>query len=376
VLWATYLIALSTFVKSFKDVYRAVLLAHEYFGLEAVSLLIERIALLAFGALALVAGQGLIGLCVVFVVVRLVDLAVIAAIVRVRIGRIPLGFDFPFLKGMVKTSMAIAAYYIALNVYNYIDTVMLSALRNDTEVGWYGASYKIYEGLLLLPVILATVFMPRLSRFFKENLAGFRDLLGKGLKYSVTSGLAIAVNGYFLAGFIILACFGEEYSESIASFQILLLGIPFVFGLNFLQTTMIAMDQQMFVLKVTVSGLLLNVLLNVVLIPQWGHLGAASTTAVVECLVFFVLLLRIYADDGALHALASIARPFAALLVSLGLTLGLLRMSPGVYALIVIDLVFVILLFLTGVLRREEVSAVLDLVLRRGTQRPPSPPTS
>ena len=181
-LQAVYVLTIALFLKSYKDPFRTALLAHEYFGLETISLFIERFSILLFGSLALIMEQGLLTFCWAFVIVRLLDLIIIAVIVRYKICDITLGFDISFLKHIVITAVPIGALYITLNAYNYIDTVMLSVLKTDAEVGWYNASYKIYEGLLIFPVIIGTVLMPRLSQLYKSNKEAFNSLFLKGLK--------------------------------------------------------------------------------------------------------------------------------------------------------------------------------------------------
>ena len=54
---------------------------------------------------------------------------------------------------MLRAGIPIGVYYVTLNIYNYVDTLMISMMRDSTEVGWYSASYKVYEGLMIIPVI-------------------------------------------------------------------------------------------------------------------------------------------------------------------------------------------------------------------------------
>ena len=142
---AVYLMAMSSFIKSIKDVYRSSLVAHENFKIEAISSIIEKGGLLIFGGLALFMNYGLYGLCWSFVVVRAVDLMIIHILSRQIFEVSRPKFHLDFLKDMLKAGIPIGAYYVTLNLYNYIDTVMISIMRSSEEVGWYSASYKVYE---------------------------------------------------------------------------------------------------------------------------------------------------------------------------------------------------------------------------------------
>jgi len=66
-------------------------------------------------------------------------------------------------------ALPLGFFMIALNTYTYIDTVILGLMRTDTEIGWYAASYSVYEGLTYAPSILAAVLTPRLSYLFGHD---------------------------------------------------------------------------------------------------------------------------------------------------------------------------------------------------------------
>src|SRR6266498_893093 len=92
-LHAVYWMALAGLFKSYKEPFRTVLLAHEYFGWDAISLIFERTGLLLFGAWVLLAGKGLLPFCMAFAVVRMVDLGFIGWIVRKNVCGVSLGQD-------------------------------------------------------------------------------------------------------------------------------------------------------------------------------------------------------------------------------------------------------------------------------------------
>ena len=284
-----YLIALASFLKSAKDVYRATLLAHERFGLEALSTSVERGGLLAFGALVLLFDKGLIALCVVFVIVRALDLAVAHLLVRRIVGHHSVEFRWDFLRGLLRSGFAIGAFYVMLNVYSYIDMVMISALRNAEEVGWYSAAYKLYEGLLTIPVVVSMVLFPRLANLYVHDYARFSTLALQGWKYVLLLGFAALVVGVPLVAPGIELLYGEGYDPSAIALTVLLASAPFLFIANFLQTLMITMDRQAILLKVAVAGLSLNVIFNLLAIPRYGYVGAAVVTVVVEALVSVTL---------------------------------------------------------------------------------------
>jgi len=286
---AVYLMAISSFIKSIKDVYRSSLFAYENFKLEAISAVIEKGGLLVLGGLALVMGYGLYGLCWSFVVVRIIDLFVIHFMSR-QFFEIPASkFHIQFLKYMLKSGIPIGAYYVTLNLYNYIDTVMISIMRNSEEVGWYSASYKVYEGLLIIPVIIGTVMLPRLSLSKNSDSEVFEEIITQGWRYLLILALLVISIGMPLTYDFIDMFYGELYVESAITLKILLYGVAFAYMVNFLQTVMISIDKQKILVSIALFGLILNVLLNYIVIQRYGYVGAAVVTVIVEALVFLML---------------------------------------------------------------------------------------
>lgn len=286
---AVYLMAMSSFIKSIKDVYRSSLVAHENFKIEAVSSIIEKGGLLIFGGLALFMNYGLYGLCWSFVVVRALDLMIIHIMFRQIFEISRPKFHLEFLKDMLKAGIPIGAYYVTLNLYNYIDTVMISIMRNSEEVGWYSASYKVYEGLLIIPVVIGTVMLPRLSSSKSGDSTIFKKMVTQGWKYSLILALLVTSVGVPLSYNFTDLVYGEQYMESAIALQVLLYGVAFAYMVNFLQTVMISINRQKVLVSVAVFGLVLNVALNYIVIQSYGYVGAAVVTVIVEALVFMAL---------------------------------------------------------------------------------------
>ena len=360
-IYAVYLIAISFFLKSFNDAFRSALLAHEFFGLDSICTTVERLFLLIFGFLVLFNGGGLLAFCWVFIMARLMSLIVKVILVKYQICKVTLGFDLGFIKHLLIIAVPIGALYITLNIYNYIDTVMLSTFKTDIEVGWYNASYKIYEGLLIFPVIIGTVFMPRLSQLYKINREAFNNLFLKGLKYIILISIFVVLNGIVLSDKIVSICFGSQYKESIISLNVLLVGILFVFSINFLQTALISMNRQKIVLYLALSGLILNIALNLYLIPKYSYIGAAFATIIVEFLIFVSLLVYTHKVDVKILWWRLIGKPLTALLISALVFWSLFPLNIVYLRLVPVNLCLIALLFFMRVFDKEELELFYNL---------------
>ncbi len=360
-LQAVYLMAVSQVLHSWKDGFRPILLARELFDLDAISLAIERISLLIVISVGLVSGQGLLWVCWMFVVVRIIDLAIIALVVRYKVSPISFGGSLSVVQGLVTTAFPIGAFYMTLSVYTYIDTVMLSVLKSDLHVGWYSAAYKIYEGPVLIPAIIGTVFMPRLSRLFVDNKEAFVTLFERGIKYIVLASLAIGINGILFSEIIVGLSYGQAYENSIRVLVVLLGGLIFVFTINFLQTVMIAIDRQKVILYIALFGLVFNILLNAFLIPWYGHVGAALATVAAEAVVCLVLC-------GAFHRLVwkvnwwgFWVKPVVGGMCAIALVYGLLDGLQLPLQSLALNVIFVIVLYMFNIFDEEEFQALREM---------------
>jgi O-antigen/teichoic acid export membrane protein len=231
-------------------------------------------------------GKGLIPFCWAFVITRMIDLVVIIVVTLTQVGRVGIAFNLTKIKMILFSSLPIGAFYMTLYAYNYTDTVMLANWSGPQEIGWYNAAYRIYEGFFIIPTLLGTVFLPRLSRYHAENGENFPVLLSAGIKSTTVLAGFIMINGLLFSDKLILLLFGNEYTPSTTALNILLLGIIPVFCTTFMQILLIAMREQKNLLRLSLSGLILNVALNFWFIPHYSFIGAAKATLISEFFVF------------------------------------------------------------------------------------------
>ena len=292
--FTVYLLGFAHILRSFKTSCRTLFRAFERFGLDCLTMYIERLSLLVAGAVVLMLGGGLISFALVFLMVRIFDLALTFGILNWKIVKIIPQFDSSFLKKLQMEALPFGLFAVIITLYSYTDTVMLSFMRTDAEVGWYNAAYKIYEGLTVFPIIISVVLYPRLSQLFLLNKKAHSLLSSKAVKYVFVISFPIIICGIVLSKDIINILFGEEFQDSVVALQILLLGVAFVFQIRLFQIILNSIDKQKVVMYIGLTGLILNVFLNLLLIPRYGFRGAAATTVASELMVFITYYFYLY----------------------------------------------------------------------------------
>jgi len=287
---ACYLIGGSLVFRSYMLTIRGVLQGLERFGWDAVVVLADRILLLLFGVAALWMGTGLRGLSIAFVLARGAALGLALVITQTRLGGVGFAYDSDVWRELHRTALPLGFFLVVLNLYSYVDGVMLGYLRTDAETGLYAAAYRIYEGFTYAALALSTVLTPRLSALFTSDRTMHRRLSIGGTSGSAAFGAAVAVVAFVIATPLLVLLFGPDYAAATSPFRILVVGLPIVFAIWILHAIAISVDRERLLLQTGLIGLAVNVGLNLYVIPHYGPTGAAAATVTGEAVSMVVLV--------------------------------------------------------------------------------------
>lgn len=190
----------------------------------------------------------------------------------------------------VVAPIAVAHALAAINTN--MDQLMLGLLRTDTEVGWYGTAYRLLTAALIPSQILIQSFLPAISAVFEDREARWshsRDFFTA----LFALGLPIAAGGLLLAPDLI-GLFGQDYAPAVPAFMILMAFAAAQYVSLGFGIPLIAWDRQKHYMYALLGGAVINVVLNVVLIPRFGISGAAVATLSSECVVLFLVFVLYY----------------------------------------------------------------------------------
>jgi O-antigen/teichoic acid export membrane protein len=288
---ACYLIGGSLIFRSYMLTIRGVLQGLERFGWDSIIVLADRVLMLGCGLVALYGGYGLRGLTIAFVVARGIAFLFAAAFTHVRLGGLGLRYDRDVWRDLHMTALPFGFFLIVLNLYQYVDGVMLGYLRTDAETGLYAAAFKIYEGFTYGPLAISSVITPRLAALFVRDKAGHRRLSLAGIAGSTAMGAGVATVAFVIATPLLVFLYGPGFAAAAQSFQILCFGLPIVFAIWILHAIAISVDRERLLLRTGLIGLAVNVGLNLYAIPHYGPSGAAFATVVGEIVSAVVLVL-------------------------------------------------------------------------------------
>jgi PST family polysaccharide transporter len=190
----------------------------------------------------------------------------------------------PHRNEIVVASTWYLGYSMAIILFMRIDQPMILLLSSPTQVGIYAAAANLSDAFSFLPNALLTASLPLLGSLHIANRARYEQKSAMLLSVGAGIGYVLAVFGIVAAPLVVPLLYGEDFGQSVTLLQILLLGMPFLF-VGILRTPQIIHEGlQREVMWIGVLTLILNVGLNLMWIPTWGAIGAASATTI--CHVF------------------------------------------------------------------------------------------
>jgi O-antigen/teichoic acid export membrane protein len=185
------------------------------------------------------------------------------------------------LLGSIREGLTFALSGAALKIYTDIDKTMLARLAATEAAGAYSAGYRIME-LATVPVLsLMTTALPRFFRIGEQGLpaaiAYSYSLLPFPVIYTILSGLVL-----FLCAGILPVVLGSTFLSAVPVLQWLawlpLVSLPRLF----FQTVLACCNRQTQALGILVSGCMLNIMLNLWMIPAWGWPASVAATYAAE----------------------------------------------------------------------------------------------
>ncbi|MEO8294942.1 MAG: flippase [Gemmatimonadota bacterium] len=165
---------------------------------------------------------------------------------------------------------------LGLMIYNS-DLIFLRAFQTAADVGYYVAAYTLISFLLNLGIAYSQSLLPTLTRLAPEP-ARQQALYQTAMAQVFAAAFPLAVGGFLLAPGIIRFVFGPGYERGIVALQVLIWTIPVAFYRNVPQMALIAAGRQDRVLRITFASAMLNLALNIFIIPVYGMVGAAAAT--------------------------------------------------------------------------------------------------
>ncbi|UUX92046.1 oligosaccharide flippase family protein [Methanoplanus endosymbiosus] len=161
-------------------------------------------------------------------------------------------------------------------VIAYADTILVGYFLTNYEVGIYGIALQFSAIATLAAAAMINALFPQVSYWHKEGEYGMiQNAVGKSLAYALIPAVPAVIGGIILGDNILYFLYGADFAKGTAALQIILpaqlFSIFFLTGIMCLN----AFNRPKESFRITVSSAVLNVCLNLLLIPVFGINGSA-----------------------------------------------------------------------------------------------------
>ncbi|MGF1541074.1 MAG: oligosaccharide flippase family protein [Pleurocapsa sp.] len=211
-----------------------------------------------------------------------VIMSAIAMILVYKLGGYPRPV-FSILKSNIKQGIYFSISASAQNINANLDKTMLASLSSLTSTGIYGSAYRFID---VGNVPLMALFGATYTRFFQHGASGIRGSLkfAQGLLPLIMGYAVVSVIGYYILAPFIPLILGEEYRDAIATLR-WLAPLPAIAAFQYLAAdTLTGGGHQKARSIVQVTAAIVNVVLNLWLIPLYSWKGAAWATLISDSL--------------------------------------------------------------------------------------------
>tara|TARA_R110002012_G_scaffold74542_3_gene188947 strand:- start:5296 stop:6621 length:1326 start_codon:yes stop_codon:yes gene_type:complete len=189
-------------------------------------------------------------------------------------------FSWSIAKDLLKDAWPLILSGIIISIYMKIDQVMIKEFLGNGEVGQYSAAVRLSEAWYFIPTIICSSLFPAIINAKLKDDTLYMDRLQRLYNLMVVLGAVIILPVLTLSDWMIQLLYGEAFQRSAGVLDIHILGSVFVFLGVANQKWFISENYQAYNIICLGAGMLVNIVLNVIMIPKMGIMGAAYATLI------------------------------------------------------------------------------------------------
>lgn len=187
------------------------------------------------------------------------------------------------------TVLVMGAIVALTNVYTRADAVMIGLLLDDRQVGLYTAAYTLMLGLGIVPWMVGTALAPVFASTFTGDREVFAQAWREGVRATLVIAIPLALVTSILARPILERLYGPEFGDATTALAVLAWTCPLAALATLSSVALRGAGRERWILLVALAGAVMNVGLNLVLIPAIGIKGAAIMTVATEVMVVLAM---------------------------------------------------------------------------------------
>lgn len=203
-----------------------------------------------------------------------------------KIGIPKIKFQKQFSWAIMRQSLPFALLILLMMIYTRTDSVMIERLHENGEYesGVYAQGFRLLDAFFMFGMIFTNLLFPLFSKMLKQK-EEVSKLLQTSSKMLIWGAIALAILCFWNGEFILKLIYSSAIEDSILPFQLLMftfigMCITLIYG-----TFLTANGNLKFLNAISAIGLVVNIVLNLFLIPEFGAVGAAFATLITQLMV-------------------------------------------------------------------------------------------
>ena len=358
-----YVSGITMFFDNLTTAFNSIFRARKNLIYESLGVIGSQFTTLLIGTFALLNNWSLVWLILAYTIPSFLNLIYISGFLK-KVYRISVHFvwNSEVFKIFLATALPFALAGIIGRLYSYSDSLLMSKMLSAKELGWWSVPYKITFAFQFIPVALSASVYPVFSSLFLSEKTAIGPLFEKAWRYLFAVVFPVALGLIAVADPVVKLVFGQQFAPSVVPLRILLVSLIFGF-LSFITGALLnATNRQKTQTKLITLALVVNVILNLILLPKLRIDGAAIAALTSNALLCLT---------GLYFASRQVFINFKNILRYINQTLWpALAMAAVVYFLsfkihylltiVVGGIIYLILICFTGVVNKQNVSIIIN----------------
>ncbi|MEK7213122.1 MAG: flippase [Patescibacteria group bacterium] len=276
-----YLSGVTMFFDNLHSAFYSIFRARKNLIYESIGIVGSQLATLIIGTAALFLHWPLIWLIAAYTIPSCLNFIYSAYFAR-RVYALPYGFSWDpvIFKTFIALALPFAVAGLVSRLYSYSDSLIMSKMLGRNELGWWSVPYKIAFAFQFIPMALSASVYPVMSEFFLRDKTKISELFAKSWRYLFLIVFPLSFGLIALAHPIITKIYHPDYLPSVPVLKILMVSLIFGY-MGFITGALLnATNNQKTQTGLLGSSLVINVILNLILLPRLGIVGAAISALV------------------------------------------------------------------------------------------------
>jgi len=203
--------------------------------------------------------------------------------------------SFENYKELINYSMPLLLLSIINIIIEKLDILSIGYFLNLEKVGLYNAALPLASLSQIIPVALTAIFMPVITELYaKNNIDKIKELYKKVSRWIFIVNIALVLMLIFFSDAVLNIFFGPLYIQASQALIIIAIGYFVYYQTLGSHYILYMLGKTRLLMLNAIIVALLNIILNIILIPKFGIVGAATALAITYSLLGILQFIEVY----------------------------------------------------------------------------------